>query len=338
MDEVRRHFMVRSAALTALAGSAELLEMLRAVHAEEVSGIKGPPVPDLPLIQISRHVWMIQSPDGFPTPQNQGMMSNIVFIEGSKGIAVIDTGASLQIGEMAIRVLQRSTRKPVIAVINTHYHGDHWLGNQAFMAAFGRDLPIYAHAETRKAIIGAVGIGWQEAMVKWTNQASLGTSIVPPAIDIDHGFVLSLGDVTLQAHHYGQAHTPADISLEIVEDAVMCVGDVMMDRRIANMEDGSYQGTFDTIDKLIANSKTTIWVPGHGNAGQDVLTWQRDLFEGIWDRCMEAVKPGIPLERALAFTLEDRRVSSKAAETKGWERNIGKYVSIAYLEAEQAQF
>ena len=26
------------------------------------------------------------------------------------------------------------------------------------------------------------------------------------------------------------------------------------------------------------------------------------------------------------------------AETKGWANNIGKYVSIAYLEAEQAQF
>ena len=118
----------------------------------------------------------------------------------------------------------------------------------------------------------------------------------------------------------------------------MCVGDILMDRRIANMEDGSYKGTFETIDKLIKNSRTEIWVPAHGDAGVKVLDWQRSLFEGIYELCVEAVKQNIPLEGALAVAMKDPRVSSKAAETKGWDRNIGKYVSIAYLEAEQAQF
>ena len=338
MDETRRSLMVGSMAAAGLAGGAELLAMLACAHADEATGLKGPPVAELPLQRLSRHVTYIESPDGFPTPENQGMMSNIIFIEGTKGVVVVDTGASVQIGEMAIRQLRSASPKPVIAIMNTHYHGDHWLGNQAFSSAFGADVPIYAHVDTRKAINGAVGIAWQEAMLKWTNKATLGTTILPPSLDIGHGFELSLGDVTLRIHHYGRAHTPADISIEVVEDAVMCVGDVLMDRRIANMEDGSYQGTFETIDKLIANSRTTIWVPAHGQAGQAVLTWQRDLFQGIWDRCVEAVHQGIPLEGALAFTLQDPRVSSKAAETKGWDRNIGKYVSLAYLEAEQAQF
>ena len=44
------------------------------------------------------------------------------------------------------------------------------------------------------------------------------------------------------------------------------------------------------------------------------------------------------LEGALAVAMKDPRVSSKAAETKGWANNIGKYVSLAYLEAEAAGF
>jgi len=307
-------------------------------HAAAEAEAKGPPVRDQPLQKISPHVFMIEAPDGFPTPENQGMMSNIVFIAGKEGVIVVDSGASLQIAEMTIRQLRTLTKAPVIGIINTHYHGDHWLGNHGFVEVYGKDIPIYAHPGTRKAIEGNTGTVWHDSMLKWTNDATIGTRIVPPNKDIDHGFTISLGDVALRLHHYGTAHTPFDIAVEVVEDQVMCVGDIMMDRRIANMEDGSYKGTLEAIDLLIKNSKTEVWVPAHGDAGVKVLEWQRSLFEGIYESCVEAVKQNIPLEGALAVAMKDPRVSSKAAETKGWDRNIGKYVSIAYLEAEQAQF
>ena len=302
------------------------------------SFIKGPPVKDQPIKQISDHVFMIQAPDGFPTPENQGLMSNVTFVIGQQGVIIVDSGASVQIGEMAIRQLRTATRQPVVGVVNTHYHGDHWLGNQAFVEAYGHDLPLYAHEGTRKAIEGNSGTFWHESMIKWTNEATMGTRIVPPNHDINHGAVLSLGDVHLRMHHYGRAHTPSDIMVEVVEDGVMCVGDVLMDRRIANMDDGSYPGTFSTLDGLIQSSHTNIWLPAHGNAGPGVLNWHRTLFEGIYQSCIEAVKQGIPLEGAVAFALKDDRVSSRAGETRGWDKNIGKYVSLAYLEAEQSLF
>ncbi|MCB1523075.1 MAG: MBL fold metallo-hydrolase [Rhodoblastus sp.] len=300
--------------------------------------VLGPPVKDQPIQKLSPHIYMVEAPDGFPTPENQGLMSNIVFIVGKEGVIVIDSGASLQIARMSIRQLQTVTKAPVIGVFNTHYHGDHWLGNHGFVEAYGKEIPIYAMAGTRTAIEGGTGTSWRDAMLKWTNQASSGTRIIPPSKDVDHGFTLSLGDATLRVHHYGTAHTPFDIAIEVPEDQAMCVGDILMDRRIANMEDGSYQGTLDAIDKLIANSKTAVWVPAHGDAGQKVLEWQRSLFAGIYEACTRAVKQGIPLEGALAEAMKDPRVSEKAQETKGWANNIGKYVSIAYLEAEQAQF
>lgn len=330
----RRSLMSNAASIGVASGIADLIALLHEAHAAE----RGPPVPPRPIQAISAHVSMIKAPDGFPTPENQGLMANIIFVTGQRGIIVIDSGASVQIAEMAIRQLKAATSKPVIGIINTHYHGDHWLGNQAFVNEWGADLPIYAHAGSREAIAGAVGAFWRDSMERWTNDATAGTKIVAPRQDIEHGFTLSLGDVTLRAHHYGKAHTPNDICMEVIEDGVMCVGDVMMDRRIANMEDGSYPGTFDTIDKLVANSKTKIWAPGHGDAGPHVINWQRELFQGIWESCVKAVEDGVPLDGALAVVLKDPRVSSRVAETKGWDRNIGKYVSIGYLEAEQAQF
>ena len=41
--------------------------------------IEGPPVADIPAQKLSPHVWMIDSPDGFPTPENRGMMANVIF-------------------------------------------------------------------------------------------------------------------------------------------------------------------------------------------------------------------------------------------------------------------
>jgi len=300
--------------------------------------IVGPPVPDIAPQQLSEHVWMIYAEDGFPTPENKGMMANIVFAVTDDGVVMFDTGGSLQIGEMAIRQLRTLTDKPVIAAFNSHYHGDHWLGNHAFVNEFGDDLPIYAHAVTKHEIEGIQGNLWRRLMEQWTNQATAGTRIVAPNHSVEHGAEFRFGDLTLRVHHYGTAHTPGDICIEAVEDGLTYVGDLAMDRRIANMDDGSYVGTFHFMDELERNTSSTIWVPGHGRAGPDVMQWNRELFAGIYENCLLAVEEMKSMEDARAMVMSDPRVASKAADTLGFEANIGKYISLAYLEAEREAF
>lgn len=334
----RRRFL-RSAAAAATLGAVEFAPWhgMGALARELEDFVRGPAVKDHPLRQVSKHVWMIFSPDGFPTPENQGMMCNITFVDTARGLVVVDSGASVQIGEMAIRQIRRQFNKPVIAIVNTHYHGDHWLGNDAFAAAYP-NLPIYAHAGTLKEIAGMQGNLWRTLMEQWTNQATMGTRVVPPNTAVEHGQELAFGDVTLRLHHYGTAHTPSDICVEVVEDKLTCVGDVAMDRRIANMDDGSYLGTLKTYEALEKHAASSIWLPGHGEPSGKVLQWNRELFEGIYRPCEQAIRDGLPLEAAKALVLKDARVASRARDTKGFEANIGKYVSLAYLEAEAAGF
>lgn len=334
----RRRFLRSTAALTAI-GALELApwQSMNALAREVEDFVRGPRIADHPLRQISKHVWMIYSPDGFPTPENQGMMCNITFVNTARGVVVVDSGASVQIGEMAIRQLKKVLGKPVVAIINTHYHGDHWLGNDAFAAAYG-GVPIYAHLGTIKEIRGIQGSMWRTLMEQWTNQATSGTRVVPPTEALEGGHELAFGDVTLRLHHYGKAHTPYDLCVEVVEDRLTCVGDVAMDRRIANMDDGSYVGTFETYAALEKNAGSSLWLPGHGEPGPDVLKWNRELFEGIYQPCERAVKEGLPLEAVKPLVMKDPRVSSRARTTKGFDINIGKYISLAYLEAESAGF
>ncbi|OGB18216.1 MAG: MBL fold metallo-hydrolase [Burkholderiales bacterium RIFCSPLOWO2_12_67_14] len=300
--------------------------------------IEGPPVPDVAPEQLSPHVWMVYAKDGFPNQANQGLMASVIFVVTRKGVVVLDTGASLQIGQMAIRMIKTVTPLPVVAVFNSHYHGDHWLGNHAFAEAFGQDLPIHALAHTRDQIAGHEGNLWRSLMERWTNQATLGTKVVAPNRVVESGQVFDYGDVQIKLHHYGRAHTPSDLCFEIVQDRLTYVGDIAMANRIANIDDGSYPGTFKYYDAIKKAAGEQLWVPGHGRGSKDLLDTYGSFMKGIWEPCVQAVKDGIPLDGAKDRVLKDPRVASRAKTMDGFDSNIGKYTSLAYLEAEKEAF
>ena len=332
-----RRSVLRFSALCAVSG-ASMSPALQRLAAATDDFIRGPDVPDQPLQRLSPRVAMVYAADGFPTPENRGMMANVVFVLTSAGVVVLDSGASVQIGEMAIRRLRTLTDHPVVAVVNSHYHGDHFLGNDAFVQAYDAQLPIYAHPDTRRQIAGVAGSGWRSAMERWTNGASIGTRVVPPNRDAGHGDVLRFGDTTLRLHHHGRAHTEADLCVEVVEDRVVYMGDVVMNGRIANMDDGSYVGTLQTIDRMLAELPGALWIPGHGMASRTLLTEQREFFSGLFENCVAAVKVGEDESQARQRVLADPRVARHAGRIQGWDGNIGKYISLAYLEAEKVAF
>lgn len=334
----RRRFLQLGAGSLATAGVIITAPQITAFASDLNDFLKGPRVPDIEPMQLTEHVWMIHADEVFPTPQNQGMMCNITFVVTDAGVVVLDSGGSLQIGEMALRMIRRVTDRPVVAIFVSHYHGDHWLGNHAFVNEYGPDLPIYAHAHSKAAIEGVQGDLWRSLMERWTEGATMGTRVIAPNRETAHGEEFRFGDVTLRMHHYGIAHTPSDISVEVVGDGLTYAGDVIMERRIANMDDGSFQGSIDYIEALKAEAGSEIWVPGHGLPTPDIMTWNRELFAGIYENCLAAVEDMEDMAAARARVMADPRVAERAAETRGFDENIGRYVSLAYLEAEMAAF
>ena len=330
----RRQLLLASAAI----GGVALWPEARLLAQQAQDFIEGPPVADISAQKLSPHVWMIYSPDGFPTPENRGMMANVIFVVTTAGVVVIDSGASLQIGQMAIRMIRKVTDKPVVAVFNSHYHGDHWLGNHAFVKTYGDKLPIYALPSTIEKLKGAEGNLWRGLMERWTNQSTLGTQVVLPNSPVQQGQAIQIGDVTFRMHHYGTAHTPSDLCVEVVQDKVTAVGDIAMTNRIANMDEGSYPGTFKYYKSLEAATGQQLWVPGHGQARPDLLKTYGEFMAGIWEPCLKAVEDGKTEAEARAAVIKDPRVAARAKSMQGFDGNIGKYVSLAYLEAEKVAF
>jgi glyoxylase-like metal-dependent hydrolase (beta-lactamase superfamily II) len=337
----RRAFLLKSSlplGATALGlGLTSLLPDVQAFARQAEDFLRGPAVKDIKPTRLSERVWLVYSPDSFPTPENQGMMCNVTFVVTQKGVVILDSGGSVQIGEMVLRMIRTVTDKPVVAVFNSHYHGDHWLGNHAYAEAYP-GLPIYSLAENIRLIKGVEGSLWLSLLERWTNQATAGTKIIPPNTEVRHGQEFDFGDTRLRMHFYGTAHTPCDLSVEIVEDRITHVGDIAMENRIANIDDGSYPGTFKYYEALQKNAGDQLWLPGHGRPSKGLLKDYGDLMAGIWETCLKAVEDGKDLSAAKALVLRDPRVSSRAARTAGFDANIGKYTSLAFLEAERLAF
>ncbi|MGD2008416.1 MAG: alkyl sulfatase dimerization domain-containing protein [Cellvibrionales bacterium] len=76
--------------------------------------------------------------------------SNHGFIEGDDGIIVIDGGWFPATTAMAMAELRKYTDKPVVAIIYTHLHMDHYGGMGPIMAGQDNDIPVYGPKDWQK--------------------------------------------------------------------------------------------------------------------------------------------------------------------------------------------
>ena len=153
---------------------ARLLIVLIALLPFAATANKAPAIPDYQAIEVTDGVWVIHGPLSYPSPENLGFMNNPAWINTNAGVVIVDPGSSVQVGDMVLRVLRAHTDAPVVAVFNTHEHGDHWLGNQAIRAAYP-DVPIYGHPNMIAKLDAGLGETWTSLMDGMTKGATAGT-------------------------------------------------------------------------------------------------------------------------------------------------------------------
>lgn len=308
--------------------------VLKPVYSADDMVVKGPRVPDIKPTKVSSHCYVIIAKDPEPTPENQGLFSNMGFIITQKGVVVFDTGGSVQIGEMLIRQIKKITDKPVVKIFNSHEHGDHWLGNHAFVQEWP-SVEIYAHENLFKAIKEGVGEFWLGLQSRATNNAVAGTIITPPNKTLVGGEVFDMGDTLLRVHYLGRCHTASDICLEVTADKTVYAGDVLMAGRLANMDDGSYVGSIEGIKKLKADTQATNYVQGHYKFGPHQADIYRTFLETLYNAVVAHQKQGLSaseMKDAVVAKLKQYR------DWKGFDSTIGRYIALAYTEAEENHF
>ena len=291
-------------------------------------------VTDQPFRKVAENTWVIHGPLEMPNPANQGFMNNPAVVLTSAGAVIIDPGSSLQSGEMVLRMLKDVTDQPVVAVFNTHIHGDHWLGNQAIKAAYP-NAPVYGHTEMLAMVKDGAGDTWVELMDTLTEGATKGTRVVGPDHAIGHGDTIKVGNKTFRIHHYGQAHTRTDIMIEVTEDGVVFLGDNVTAERVPRMTDGNFTGNINSVESILKINATT-WVPGHGPTGDAAMVKAyQDYLAAVYAAAKQAFDAGMDSSDVKPIALE---ATIKYQGWAGYNGEIGPQGAQAYMEVEAAEF
>ncbi len=288
---------------------------------------------DYPVTKINDRIYVIYGPYELPNKQNQGFRNNPAFVVTSAGVIVIDPGSGKNVGEMVLKKIRAITDKPVVAVFDTHSHGDLWLGNDAIKRAYPKAV-IYGHPNMKAALEAGEGERWVKIMNRETQGETAGTVVVGPDKTVNHGEVITIGDRQFRVHYFGSAHTDNDILIEVVEDKVLFVGDVVRVKALGSQE-GSFKGNIAAIEKLLSLPVKT-FVPGHGPAGgREILDTYNGFLQKFYATVQELYKSGI----------SDYEMKPKVIETlkeyRGWaefDTFIGPQVSQLYLEVEKELF
>jgi glyoxylase-like metal-dependent hydrolase (beta-lactamase superfamily II) len=261
-------------------------------------------------------------------------MNNPAFVVTDEGVVVVDPGSSVQVGEMLLARIEKITDKPILAVFNSHIHGDHWLGNQAIRARYP-DVPIYGHERVGPKVLAGAGTEWVQLMLRLTENATAGTEVVKPDHPVKDGDELSIGGLTYRVMNNDKAHTDTDIMLHVKEKGVMFLGDNAGHGRILRLEGGSFAGNIQALDNALATG-ATVFVPGHGSSGgSEVAQRYHDYLDTLYSTARQGVEDGLADFEIRPLLLPKLQPWQQWA---GFDIELGPHISGAYLEAEAAAF
>jgi quinoprotein relay system zinc metallohydrolase 2 len=187
-----------------------------------------------------------------------GDICNISFVVGERGVAVIDTGGSLKVGQQLRAAIQKITDKPILYVINTHVHPDHIFGNAAFLT----DKPKFIGHEKLEQAMHTRKDGYDKLNQRYLGTDAKGTDIVAPNIAIKSVETLDLGGRQLEVIAHPNAHTNTDITVEDSKTQTLFTGDLLFVERTPVIE-GDIKGLIAMLDTLKTYSFKQV-VPGHG--------------------------------------------------------------------------
>ena len=285
--------------------------------------------------QLTERVFVVHGPQAFPNPITRGFMNNPGFVVTSEGVVVIDPGSSVQIGHKVLKSIRTITDRPVVAVFNTHVHGDHWLGNQAIRDVYP-EVPIYAHRRMIERIESGEGEDWIKLFGQLTVGATDGTRVVSPNIGLDGGEALTIGDTSFRIHHTGKAHSDTDIMIEAPGESAIFLGDIVTNQRIqsARPADSDILGQIAAV-KYALTTDSRWFIPGHGlSGGREIAEQQLKFLQDLYTSVKRHYEDGLADYEMLQPVRKD------LAEYGAWYNfdELGRVISNVFLKVEEDAF
>ena len=199
---------------------------------------------EVKVIKVAGSVYMLEGAGG-----------NIGLSVGDDGILMIDD----QYAPLAPKIkeaIRTISPKPVKFLLNTHWHGDHTGGNEAF----GETAPIIAHRNVRSRMMA--GMNAAGRVVAPAPAAAL------PDLTYDDHVVIHMNGEDIRALHFTRGHTDGDSVIVFPKSNVVHMGDNFFAGRFPFIDlasGGSVTGLIDTVEIVLRDLPADMKViPGHG--------------------------------------------------------------------------
>jgi glyoxylase-like metal-dependent hydrolase (beta-lactamase superfamily II) len=256
-----------------------------------------------------------------------GRGGNIGVSVGVDGAAIIDDKFADNAPNIRAAVALLSS-KPVSFVINTHLHGDHTGGNEAFGNA---GAVIIAQENVRKRLSVDAANPTNGQTIPARPRAAL------PVVTFEESATLHFNDDDLEFTHLPNAHTETDIIVRFRKANVVHMGDCFTGG--FPFIDGNTGGTLDGL--ILAHEKVlptiddrTILIRGHGPLGnKEQLQAYHDMLVVVRDRVAKLVKAGKTQDDVIAAR------PTKDFEEKyggGASFNAAEWIGRAYVDQKNA--
>ncbi|MEM9160762.1 MAG: MBL fold metallo-hydrolase [Verrucomicrobiota bacterium] len=213
---------------------------------------------------------------------------NSFVIEGRKGLVVIDAQRSLSLG----RALAEETRerdKPLLAILITHPHPDHFGGLNSVLDEFP-GTPVYASQLTREEM-RTDGNGFMAATRRALPNDTPDVFSLPDHT-FEDGDVLVFADLTLNVHEIGPGESKSMSMFYLPEIGTLFTGDLISYRMTGFLLEGRLDAWLQQLAELrIEYSRTSPRImPGHGEPGEfdTLLNWQTAYLSTLSTLIVEA--------------------------------------------------
>jgi cyclase len=232
----------------------------------------------------------------------------------SQGLIVVDGKLPSQTNYDALMALIKGVSdRPIKYLIVTHHHADHSGNNQRFLDA---GVQVVAH-ENLKTNLVTYAVDPKPAPPSLTYPGAL--------------YTLSLGEVKVELHHFGRAHTSGDTVVYFPDLKVVAVSDTVTTGKTGPLIDYAGGGSATDWTNVLAGILALDFdaaIPGNGDVlTKDDVRAYKTKFDTVVARAKDLVRMGVPQDQLLAQIKTD---------DIGWTPRVPK-VDAFYAELSEAK-
>ena len=261
--------------------------------------------------------------------------SNAAVIVTNDGIVVVDSHSKPSAARDVYRQVQAVANKPVRKIVNTHFHWDHWQGNEIYTSS-GSGVEVIASVQTRDNMTNPdAGVGGvphiqrqlaalpgeiqqlkdqaaraQDATTKANIENNLRQAeayfeelkrMKPPlpTRTIAKTESVMQGGREIQLHMVGRAHTSGDLFIYLPKEKVLVTGDAFVDW-MPFLNDSYPEEWVQSLAALEKLDFTHI-IPGHGEVQpKSQLTFFRNYLTDLIGGVKKAAADGATVDEMKA--------------------------------------